>query len=334
MQNYFDNEATSSTLHATMKPARGGKSLVTFSTYEDRKEALLNTTMLDDDGTYRSKSVKINAPQQTRQQNDTLDNRESKHQDNVYTNIPKPPPLQMTNNNSNNKINNSTYKVNNSSSQTNMAHRLSNGSQNSSANDTYSRPNKMAANASPPSSMNGTNTNDYPQTNRQTLRLGTVTIGEYRQQTLRREPEKFDFITNQKRNKDSGDITPTNDDLQSELQNTLSRANLRKSNGSAYTEHQRNCPLHQQQQQQQHHSVQDYGSNGNGGYSVEKLSKKLQKSSLNESNGGELLAKTNNRSVNNASSGSTVGVGILKNGNGNRNGTSTSKSTEKSIKFG
>ena len=34
MQNYFDNEATSSTLHATMKPARGGKSLVTFSTYE------------------------------------------------------------------------------------------------------------------------------------------------------------------------------------------------------------------------------------------------------------------------------------------------------------
>lgn len=34
MQNYFDNEATSSALHATMKPARGGKCLVTLSTYE------------------------------------------------------------------------------------------------------------------------------------------------------------------------------------------------------------------------------------------------------------------------------------------------------------
>lgn len=236
------------------------------------------------------------------------------------------------NNNSNNKINNNTYKVNNSPPQVNMAHRLSNGSQNSGTNDTYSRPNKTSATASS-AAVNG-NMNDYPETNRHTLRLGTVTIGEYRQQTLRREPEKFDFITNQKRNKDAGDITPTNDDLQSELQNTLSRANLRKSNGSAYTEHQRNCPLHQQQQQQQRHSVQDYGNNGNGGYSVEKLSKKLQKSSLNENNGGELLAKTNNRLVNNTSNGTTVGVGILKNGNGNRNGTSTSKSTEKSIKFG
>lgn len=44
MQNYFDNEATSSatsssptsssSVHATMKPARGGKCLVQFSTYE------------------------------------------------------------------------------------------------------------------------------------------------------------------------------------------------------------------------------------------------------------------------------------------------------------
>lgn len=34
MQNYFDNEATSSALHATMKPARGEKCLVTLSTYE------------------------------------------------------------------------------------------------------------------------------------------------------------------------------------------------------------------------------------------------------------------------------------------------------------
>lgn len=199
--------------------------------------------------------------------------------------------------------------------------RLSNSSLNLngnlySSNDIYSRPNKT------PGVTNGTNSN------RQTLRLGTVTIGEYRQQTLRRDPEKFDFIATQKKGRaDSGDTTPTNEALQSELQNTLSRANLRKSNGNSYTEHQRNCPLHQQQQQQQRQSV-EYGNNG---FSVEEMSKTLQKSSLNGNTSTELLVKTNNRSVNNPTG--TTGVGILK--NGNRNGTnSSSKSTEKSIKFG
>lgn len=46
MQNYFDNEATSSTLHATMKPARGGKSLVTFSTYEVCMQAIHSHTYI------------------------------------------------------------------------------------------------------------------------------------------------------------------------------------------------------------------------------------------------------------------------------------------------
>lgn len=238
----------------------------------------------------------------------------------------------MTNNNNN------TYKANNTQTtsagnttktfainEQTTGQRLSNSSQSHNngniynGNDTYSRPNKT------PAPTNGNN-----QANRQTLRLGTVTIGEYRQQTTqRREPERFDFISAQKKGRDSGDTTPTNEALQSELQSTLSRANLRKSNGSSYTEHQRNCPLHQQQQQFQQRQSVDYGNNG---YTVEEMSKKLHNCSVNDNNSGELLAKTNNRSANGVS-GST-GVGILKNGNRNGTSSSSSKSTEKSIKFG
>ncbi|XP_046801903.1 probable serine/threonine-protein kinase DDB_G0282963 [Lucilia cuprina] len=290
----------------------------------DRKEALLNTTILDDAGTCRSKG-----PVQTKQQqNDTMDSREPNKQE-TNSHIPKPPPLQMTNNNNTFKANNTTTTPATHSTKTFADSRLTNGVQNGNAyngNDTYSRPNKSSS-----ASTNGYNNNtatNNTQANRQTLRLGTVTIGEYRQPSnMRREPEKFDFLTAQKKGRDSGDTTPTNEALQSELQSTLSRANLRKSNGNSYTEHQRNCPLHQQQQQLQQRQSVDYGNNG---FSVEEISKKLQKSSINDNHSGEMLTKTNNRPMNGASG--TTGVGILK--NGNRNGSSSSKSTEKSIKFG
>lgn len=198
--------------------------------------------------------------------------------------------------------------------------------------DIYSRPNKTKSfiNNSNNNNANEVSSNSTPTNNRHTLRLGTVTIGEYRNNTLRREPEKFDFIATQKRDRDSGETTPTNEALHSELQNTLSRANLRKSNGNSYLEHQRNCPLHQQQQQlHQHDQSVDYG---NSGYTVEEIAKKLQKSSLEDMNSQKFLTKTNNSSNNNNVS-STAGVGILKNGNRN-SANSSSKSTEKSIKFG
>lgn len=243
-------------------------------------------------------------------------------QDTQHNHIPKPPvdiknlyknihklilsnffqqPLQMTSNSN-------TYKVNNTNDQISSANqRLSNNTQNMNGNnDTYSRPNKV------PSTTNGfTSNGNNNANNRQTLRLGTVTIGEYRQQTFRKEPEKFDFISTQKKSRDSGDTTPTNEALQTELQNTLSRSNLRKSNGNSYTEHQRNCPMVQQ--------TMDYGTNG---FNVEEISKKLQKSSINDSNSRPMNSSTG------------TGVGILKNGNRNGGNSSSSKSTEKSIKFG
>ncbi|KAM7349072.1 uncharacterized protein ACRADG_008147 [Cochliomyia hominivorax] len=281
--------------------ANGGSNHQESIENKDRKEALLNTTILDDASTCRSKGHKITTPTQQRPQNDTLDGRDTNKQE-TLSHIPKPPPLQM--------INSNTYKANNTTTQTTTTTtnknntQIVNGNHNTS-NDTYSRPNKMSINTT-----NGFSSHSN-QTNRQTLRLGTVTIGEYSQQTMRREPGKFDFISSPKKGRESGDTTPTNEALQNELQNTLSRSNLRKSNGNGYTEHQRNCPLLQQ--------TMEYGNNG---LMVEEMSKKLQKSSINDNN---------NRPVNNATGG--TGVGILK--NGSRNGSSNgSKSTEKSIKFG
>lgn len=190
--------------------------------------------------------------------------------------------------------------------------------------------------------------------NRQTLRLGTVTIGEYQQPGARKEPEKFDFIGSTAKRQESAatssSSSPTyqHETLQSELHSTLSRSKLKKTNGSVL-EHQRNCPLHQSQQQQQHqqhnnhhhHHQHQHTShhhqqqpqyeyrnvNFNNTFSVSEMTNKLQKTSINGGGGGS----SNHSSTSTA----TTAGGILKNGNRNSSSSgSSNKSTEKSIKFG
>lgn len=207
--------------------------------------------------------------------------------------------------------------------------------------------------------------------NRQTLRLGTVTIGEYHHLSSRKEPEKFDFIATSTKRNDSGDTTPTNETLQSELHSTLARSKLKKSNGggaaaaAATLEHQRNCPLNLQNQQQQqhnhhhhHHQQQqqsqrhhhhphphhhqhppqqfEYQNVNFNTFTVSEMAKKLQKTSLNSvpGSGTNGMSSGAGNVQSTATTTSTAG-GILKNGNrNNSNGSSSNKSTEKSIKFG
>lgn len=165
-----------------------------------------------------------------------------------------------------------------------------------------------------------------PNKNRQTLRLGTVTIGEYHHEVARKEPGKFDFI--------AANVTNGETTLQDELQNTLSRANLRKSNGTAsYMEHKSNCPLTQQRPQSSYNITQKV-SNNNNKLNMGEITKQLQKTSVQETNSRSNSEQNVRRSS--SSNYGTATSGILKNSSRRNSNaqSSTTKSAEKSIKFG
>ncbi|XP_073833764.1 uncharacterized protein [Musca autumnalis] len=245
---------------------------------KDRQEALKGTTMMDDPTTYRAKGTKPpgkveiaeNTKEKTQQENGNNNNTNKNN-----SHIPKPPPMQMssplTSNNSNLKTQqfaqnsqafnakptSSLYCNDQTSNVTLRSSVPSNGiTMGQNGDTTLYRNSNSNRNTSPPQVTSPSSQN------RQTLRLGTVTIGEYHQPGARKEPEKFDFISppsssaaaTAKRNESGGD---QHDTLQSELHSTLSRSKLKKTNGSAM-EHQRNCPLHQSQQQMQQHNHQHH----------------------------------------------------------------------------
>lgn len=187
--------------------------------------------------------------------------------------------------------------------------------------------------------------------NRRTMRLGTVTIGEYTTpgnvQNQYKEPAKFDFLATKKINNEADaqhqHQQPTM--LHSELQNTLSKSNLKKrttSNASEHLEimeHQSHCHL-MGGDAKKNLTIDSAGTDDpvdkEHEYSnIEKLTRMLQcKQNLNETTSPmrpisyQLTSPRKNVEAN-------VSNGILKNGNGNKNNrNSLSKSTEKSISFG
>ncbi|XP_011187883.2 putative uncharacterized protein DDB_G0282129 isoform X1 [Zeugodacus cucurbitae] len=155
---------------------------------------------------------------------------------------------------------------------------------------------------------NGTNNNNNG--NRRTLRAGTITIGEYEQPQQRREPAKFDFVGSPRRS--NGSATEANvDNLQTELQHTLTRSKLKKS--AELLEHQSNCPLRS--------SYENY----------ENVARKLHGVSINEV---ASTAPPPMRMSNGTGNGSTNG--ILKNGNRHSGGGGAggTKHSDKTISFG
>ncbi|XP_011290677.2 myb-like protein I [Musca domestica] len=346
---------------------------------QDRQEALKRTTMMDDPTTYRAKGTrppsKIETAEKTKEktQQETSNNNSSNSSNNInnsnntnnnISHIPKPPPMQLSPPSTNNNLKTQQFSqksqafnsAKSSSSSLYSNDLTSSGvtlrSSMSSANDGMGQNSELYRN-----SNRNTTTVPLPiNQNRQTLRLGTVTIGEYQQPGARKEPEKFDFIGSTAKRQESAatsaSSSPTyqHETLQSELHSTLSRSKLKKTNGSVL-EHQRNCPLHQSQQQQQHHQQQhnnhhhhhqhqhsshhhqqqpqyEYQNvNFNNTFSVSEMTNKLQKTSINGGGGGS--------SNHSPTSTATTAGGILKNGNRNSSSSgSSNKSTEKSIKFG
>ncbi|XP_075158282.1 uncharacterized protein LOC142231540 [Haematobia irritans] len=353
---------------------------------KDRQEALKRTTMMDDPTTYRAQGTKQPIDHQNQQSTrNENNNHNSSH-------IPKPPPMQplSSNNSGNNNLNqqnppqkfammntqNPSAPLGYSNERRNVAFR-SPSSASSSSNGLhlneiqYRNSNKNSTSGGINQSNTTIASSSSNNTNRQTLRLGTVTIGEYHKHGSLKEPEKFDFIAMQGKRQDSGDTTPTNETLQSELHSTLSRSKLKKTNNNngSPMEHQRNCPLHQQQhshhnqhqQQQQpmqHHQSQNYNQNQNhyhhqhppapplqqqhleyqnvnfNTFTVSEITQKLQKSSLNGGVGGNVSS----------SSPFNSGPGVSNNGqnhhssiggilkNGNRNHSSHNSSNKSTEK--
>ncbi|XP_017479601.1 PREDICTED: uncharacterized protein LOC108369112 [Rhagoletis zephyria] len=157
---------------------------------------------------------------------------------------------------------------------------------------------------------NHNNHHNNNSSNRRTLRAGTITIGEYEQPQQRREPGKFDFVGTPKRSSNSTtDVCA--DNLQAELQNTLTRSKLKKT--AEPLEHQSHCPLR--------NNYENY----------ENVARKLHSVSINEV--ATTAAPAAVRMSNCAANGGTNG--ILKNGNRHSGGGANgAKSSDKTITFG
>lgn len=152
------------------------------------------------------------------------------------------------------------------------------------------------------------NNNKNNNSNRHNLRPGTITIGEYEQPQQRREPAKFDFVATPKRS--NGTIEANAENLQAELQNTLTRSKLKKS--AEQLEHHSNCPLR--------NNYENY----------ENVARKLHSVSINE-------VATTAPPAPRMSNGNGGTNGILKNGNrhsGGGGGSGSSKNSDKTITFG
>lgn len=317
-------------LYATMRPARGGRSLVTLSTYEERQEALRKTTMMEDDVNHR-------ASRMFRNDNGSTAN-------GAQFQIPPPPPqfasspprnqAAQYNTNSNNKFTSQQQplqqKPNNNYNNgvsplkapteqppkppatpvpdyDNVEIRTKATTISSSVRPSYGYAStNIVTNGRDPSNDNNNNNSN----NRRTLRAGSITIGEYEQPQQRREPAKFDFVGTPRRSNGSA-TEATADNLQTELQHTLTRSKLKKS--AELMEHQSNCPLRS--------SYENY----------ENVAKKLHGVSINEV---ASTAPPPMRMSNGTGNGGTNG--ILKNGNRHSGGGSGngSKNSDKTITFG
>ncbi|XP_053950510.1 protein kinase 4 [Anastrepha ludens] len=155
---------------------------------------------------------------------------------------------------------------------------------------------------------NGRDATNDNSGNRRTLRAGTITIGEYEQPQQRREPAKFDFVGTSKRSS-NGAIDVCADNLQAELQSTLTRSKLKKS--AEPLEHQSNCPLR--------NSYDNY----------ENVARKLHSVSINEVAATVPAVRISNGMPNGATN------GILKNGNRHSGGVNGGpKNSDKTITFG
>uniref|UniRef100_A0A1I8PU75 PDZ domain-containing protein n=1 Tax=Stomoxys calcitrans TaxID=35570 RepID=A0A1I8PU75_STOCA len=326
---------------------------------KDRQEALNRTTMMDDPTTYRAQGTKPPMENHQQQLARPEKNNQSSH-------IPKPPPMEHLSSSlrqpniyqKSQIMNTPPPPAPYANDRHNVAFRSSLAGNTTNGFSSNEMQYRNSNSISSPSNNNNHNSNTTNNANRQTLRLGTVTIGEYHQQVTRKEPEKFDFISSSSKRQDGNDAStpPTNETLQSELQSTLSRSKLKKTSNASPMEHQRNCPLHQQLQHNHHHSQQqqqqpqppqqqmkqqatqlEYQNVNFNTFTVSEMAKKLQKTSLNGGGSANISSPFNGgpgASINNGNghnhSPAAVG-GILKNGNRNH---SSNKSTEKSIKFG
>uniref|UniRef100_A0A034VIX7 Putative epidermal cell surface receptor n=1 Tax=Bactrocera dorsalis TaxID=27457 RepID=A0A034VIX7_BACDO len=153
------------------------------------------------------------------------------------------------------------------------------------------------------------NNSNNNNNNRRTLRAGSITIGEYEQPQQRREPAKFDFVGTPRRSNGTA-LEATADQLQTELQHTLTRSKLKKS--AELLEHQSNCPLRS--------SYENY----------ENVARKLHGVSIKEV---ASTAPPPMRLSNGTGNGGTNG--ILKNGNRHSgSGGGGSKNSDKTITFG
>ncbi|XP_039961406.1 putative uncharacterized protein DDB_G0282129 [Bactrocera tryoni] len=158
-------------------------------------------------------------------------------------------------------------------------------------------------------SNDNSNNNNNNNNNRRTLRAGSITIGEYEQPQQRREPAKFDFVGTPRRSNGTA-LEATADQLQTELQHTLTRSKLKKS--AELLEHQSNCPLRS--------SYENY----------ENVARKLHGVSINEV---ASTAPPPMRLSNGTGNGGTNG--ILKNGNRHSgSGGGGTRNSDKTITFG
>ncbi|XP_037931983.1 putative uncharacterized protein DDB_G0286901 [Teleopsis dalmanni] len=293
---------------------------------KERQEALKRTTIMEDDVNHRSSRI-FNSD--VRSSNEKLINgSENGIAGQQINNIPPPPP----------QFANSPPKTNQNNISTQKSSNLTTLKQPSTANTatmvaqeplkpptsptpdydnvqlrkTVTRPNVYSTNVGSRDTLNNTAVNSTG--NRRTMRLGTVTIGEYEQQ--RKEPTKFEFISAQKRNTNT-ELSNT-ENLHAELQNTLTRSNLKKPNGHAM-EHKSDCPLQ------------------NGTSSTDNLNRKMQGVSIgNRTSSFKTESYQPVKNIQNMNGNAiTIGTGngILKNGNRLSN-NGFNKSTDKSITFG